>query len=295
MTNPQLGRIRAVTILCAALEAAVDAYREYLSYRVIERGAVAAVLAEAWSAPAVAQRRYVVLGPASGADTYLRFIEISESPAYAPYSAYGWNAIELTVQDCDAAVAKLARGPFRVVGPPQDLVFSDGALRAGQLVGPVGEILYLTQVRRPMPGFELPSARCLIDRVFIVVLHGSSAEYGISNYRARFGNEGSETFDVTVDFMAEFQGIDRQHPYRIGTLSLAPGFYLELDGSPPHIGVRATPDSSLPPGIAMVTLETTAPASVTAHRPGGPVYGSRAVTRTIGAFGEWLELLGSPG
>lgn len=295
MTIPQLGRIRAVTIVCPTLDAAVDAYREYLDYRVIERGVVPAVLAAAWAAPAVVDRRYVVLGPASGADTYLRFVEIPESPAYAPYSAYGWNAIELTVQDCDAAVAKLARGPFQVVGQPHDLGFSNGALRAGQLQGPVGEILYLTEVRRPMPGFELPSARSLIDRVFIVVLHGSSAEYGISDYRARFGNEGSGAFDVTVDFMAEFQGLDRQHTYRIGTLSLAPGFYLEFDGSPAHIGARVTPDASLPPGIAMVTLETAARTGAAGNWPSGPVYESRAVTRTAGPFGEWLELIGSPG
>jgi len=291
ISTPQLGRFRAVTVVCPALDASVAAYREFLGYREIEAGLVSATLADAWGAPAVAGHRYAVLGPASGADTYLRFVEILDSPPYAPYSAYGWNVIELTVQDCDAAVAQLARGPFRVVGKPHDLGFSDGALRAGQLVGPLGEVIYLTQVRRPVPSYELPIAHSLIDRVFIVVLHGSSAEQGISDYHHRFGNEGSATFEVSVDFMAVYQGVDPQHPYRIGTVTLAPGFYFELDGSPPHIGPRVVPEDSLPPGIAMVTLETSAAPCAGAIRPGGAIYGSSAVTRTQGAFGEWLELL----
>jgi catechol 2,3-dioxygenase-like lactoylglutathione lyase family enzyme len=295
MSTPTLGRIRAVTLVCPDLDVVVADYSACLGYREIERGAIEPALAAAWGATGVTGCRYAVLGPVSGAETYLRFIEIPGRAAYAPYSAYGWNAIELTVQDCDAAVARLAGGPFRVVGPPEDLGFSAGALRAGQLVGPLGEIIYLTQVRRPMPGFELPPAASPVDRVFIVVLHGSSAEGGLAEYAARFGNTGAGTFDVAVAFMAEYQGLDPAHAYRIGTLGLAPGFYLELDGSPPHIGVRPVPPESLPGGIAMVSFETAMPADVSsAPSPGGALYGSRTTMRVTGPFGEWLELLSAP-
>lgn len=285
-----LGRIRAVTLGCPSLATAEAVYVAALGYRVVERGALPAALAAAWQAPAVAGAPYAVLAPQSGEETYLRFVEVPGVAPFAPYSAYGWNAIELTVEDCDAAVARLAEGPFTVVGPPEDLAFSEGALRAGQLVGPLGEIIYLTQVRRQMPGFELPPARSFVDRVFIMVLHGSAAQPGLDHYAAAFGNPASATFDVTVPFMAVYQGLPPDHPYRIGTLVLGAGFYLEMDNSPAHIGPRVAPAGGLPPGIAMVSFEVAEPQAggVAAE---GAIYAGRTARRVAGAFGEWLELL----
>ncbi len=285
-----LGRIRAVTLVCPSIAVAESAYAAGLGYRVVEHGTLSEALAKAWNAPAVAGAPYVVLAPQSGEETYLRFIEVPGCPPYAPYSAYGWNAMELTVEDCDAAVERLAAGPFVVVGPPEDLAFSDGALRAGQLVGPHGEIIYLTQVRRQMPGFELPPARSFVDRVFIMVLHGPAAQPGLDHYEAAFGNPASATFDVSVPFMAVYQGLAPDYAYRIGTLVLGAGFYLEMDNSPAHVGRRAVPAGGLPSGIAMVSFEIDAPlaGSVPAE---GVVYGGRTTCRVAGAFGEWVELL----
>ncbi len=298
MKTSPLGRIRAVTLTCPNLKVAVAAYELALGYRTLEAGRVEAPLAVAWGAPGVTGAAYAVLGPLSGEATFIRFVEVPGSQPYAPYSAYGWNAMELTVQDCDAAVAQLAVGPFTVVGPPEDLAFADGALRAGQVVGPHGEIIYLTQVRRQLPGFALPVAQSFVDRVFIMVLHGPAAQPGLEHYRAAFGNEASATFDVTVPFMAHYQGLPAQHPYRIGTLVLANGFYLEMDNSPAHIGPRAAPAGGLPPGIAMVTFETDATADKHAIWGVPPaasiVYGGRAARRVCGAFGEWIELLSAP-
>lgn len=285
-----LGRIRAVTIVCPSLRDAEAAYTAALGYSVIERGEIPSLLAAAWGAPAIAGNAFAVLAPQSGEETYLRFIEVPGAATYAPYSAYGWNAMELTVEDCDAAVERLSQGPFRVVGPPEDLTFSDGALRAGQLVGPHGEIIYLTQVRRQMPGFELPPARSFVDRVFIMVLHGPAAQPGLDHYAAAFGNPASATFDVTVPFMAVYQGLPPEHSYRIGTLVLGAGFYLEMDNSPAHIGPRVAPVGGLPPGIAMVSFEVGEP-QAGAVRAEGAIYAGRTTRRVTGAFGEWLELL----
>lgn len=291
-SSSPLGRIRAVTLGCSSIASAEAIYVAALGYRVVERGAVPATLAAVWRAPAVAGAPYVVLAPQSGEETFLRFIETPGVAPYQPYSAYGWNAMELTVEDCDAAVARLAAGPFTVVGPPEDLAFSDGALRAGQLVGPHGEIIYLTQVRRQMPGFDLPPARSFVDRVFIMVLHGPAAQPGLDHYAAVFGNPASATFDVTVPFMAVYQGLPPDHPYRIGTLVLGAGFYLEMDNSPAHIGPREVPVGGLPPGIAMVSFEVGAPLSGSVPAD-GIVYAGRSTCRVTGAFGEWMELLAS--
>jgi hypothetical protein len=295
-----LGAVRAVTIVCSDLDAVTGTYSTCLGYRVVERSRVAPALAAAWGAPAVADCRLAVLAPASGADTYIRFVEIPGAAAYAPCSAWGWHSLELTVSDCDAATARLAQGPFRILGDPKDLSFADGALRASQLQGPCGEVLYLTEVRRPVPGYELPVARTLIDRVFIVVLHGASAQSGLRWYSRTFGNAASETMDVPIEFMAALHGLDPSYPYRIGTLTLAPGFYFELDDTPAHVGARPRPAGSLPPGIAMVTCmgrqAQQTPSRAMEPVPGGPVYAAaRTVSRSEGPFGEWLELIGPKG
>lgn len=292
-----LGAVRAVTIVCPDLDAATGPYSTYLDYRAVERSRVGPELAAAWGAPAVAGCRFAVLEPASGADTYIRFVEVPGAAAYAPCSAWGWHALELTVSDCDAATTRLEQGPFRILGDPKDLSFADGALRASQLLGPCGEVLYLTEVRGPVPGYELPVARALIDRVFIMVLHGASAQSGLRWYSQTFGNAASETMAVPIEFMAELHGLDPSYPYRIGTLTLAPGFYFELDDTPAHLGARPHPAGGLPPGIAMVTC-IGEPAPRAASRPaqpapGGPVYAAaRSISRSAGPFGEWLELIG---
>jgi hypothetical protein len=292
-----LGEIRAATLVCGELSPAVAPYLELLGCRSVERGRVPEALASAWDAPAVAGCRYEVLAPASGADTYLRFVEVPGSAPYAPCSARGWHALELTVSDCDAATAALLKGPFRLLGPPHDLDFAAGALRAAQLAGPSGEVLYLTHVRAQVPGFVLPTATTLIDRLFIAVLHVPSAADGLAWYAREFGNPAGETFPVPIDFMARLHGLPEDHPYRIGTLALAPGYYLELDDTPDHVPARPRPAGGLPPGIAMLSVVAprsaeppTAPA--TGAGAGGPIYADvRGISRRAGPGGEWIELL----
>jgi hypothetical protein len=288
MTDTVLGRLRAATLVCPDFALATHAYREYLGYRLADEGVIDAALAEAWRAPAVAGARFEWLVPASGADVGIRLVEGRGAP-FAPYSSWGWNALEIAVADCDRAVARLADGPFRVVGPPADLGFSDGALRAGQVVGPAGEVLYLTQIRRQVPGFALPAAQCLVDQPFIVILHAPDAGVAIEEYRRRFGNPGSPTFQFPVDFMAEFQGLPKDHPYTLGTVALDGAGYFEIDSAPSHIGARPVADGALPPGIAMVTVET--PAAHDGARVAGALYAGSTVKRIDGVAGEWLELI----
>ncbi|MGH8137521.1 MAG: VOC family protein [Steroidobacteraceae bacterium] len=296
MNKPQLGRIRCATLVTRDVEASSNLYATSLGYRIVERATISAALAAAWKAPAMTGARYAMLDSAKGSGTYLRWVECPDSPDYAPFSAFGWNALELTVQDCDRAAAQLARHGFRLAGPPEDLAFSSGALRAAQLQGSSGEVLYLTQIKRQLDGFQLPTARCLIDRLFIAILTGSSPEAGLRAYGQRFANRATDPFTTAVPVIARFQALDPQHPYRIGTLALAPEYYLEFDDAPGHVGPRIIPDGHLPPGIAMITLEcagtdTTCSTASAGFRPGGMLYGPNIVRRTTGPFGEWLELL----
>ena len=84
------------------------------------------------------------------------------------------------MRDVDALAAALVPGHFDIVGAPADLELSP-AIRAMQLVGPAGEMLYLTQVKAPVPPFALPLSRELppaqaIGPLFIAVLSTPSRE-----------------------------------------------------------------------------------------------------------------------
>ena len=64
--------------------------------------------------------------------------------AHQRYLGYGF------VDDVDALAAELASSPFRIIGGPADLSFSD-QIRAMQVVGPAREVLYLTQADQTPP------------------------------------------------------------------------------------------------------------------------------------------------
>ncbi len=289
MTNSTLGRLRAATIACPDLLLALSAYRDYLGYECAESGELDAALATAWGAPGAAGARYEWLVPPSGDDVGIRLIEQRQPAPFRPYSALGWNALEIAVSHCDTAVQRLSEGPFQVVGPPADLGFSDGALRAGQVVGPAGEVLYLTEIRREVPGFTLPAAKTLFDQLFIVILHAADASTALAAYNERFENAVTPTFQFPVDFMAEFQDLPRDHSYTLGTVALQDAGYFEIDGAPAHIPARARPDGLLPSGIAMVSVESNvADAALT---PSGLLYRGARIARIDGVVGEWLELI----
>ena len=181
-----LGRIATVTINTPDLPAAVAAYQRYLGYRVVDDGALGRDTARAWARPALASARAVILEPASGSDTYLRFVEGPAYADYQPFACLGWNAVELIVADVDSLAGQLAGSPFRLIGAPADLSFTD-KIRAMQVVGPAREVLYLTQIKERLAAFDTPEAAAFVDRAFIVILGGSSLDLLQDFYHGQFG------------------------------------------------------------------------------------------------------------
>ena len=86
-----------------------------------------------------------------------------------PFRHQGWMSLEISVENVDALRPDLEGSPFRVIGEPANLDVSDD-IRAMQAIGPAGEVLYLTEIKAEVPPFELPFARCAVDRLFIPVL-----------------------------------------------------------------------------------------------------------------------------
>src|SRR5689334_3130601 len=117
--RPLLGAIRAATLTASDLAAAETAWTKWMGYEVAHRGPISETVARAWGAPALAGRRVVVLGPTSGAPTYLRFVEQDTPDDGRPKHAQGWTTVELTVRNSDELYERLKDSPFRVAGPPR--------------------------------------------------------------------------------------------------------------------------------------------------------------------------------
>jgi predicted acylesterase/phospholipase RssA len=152
------------TITCPDAGAAAALYKAALGYVRLDSGHITPAQAQLWQAPALAGATCVRLVPQGRTAPWLRFISQPGTPT-AAFTTSGWAALELTVQDCAQAVSRLAAHGFTIAGPAADLDFAEGALCAGQLHGPHGEMLYLTQVRHQVPGYDLPQAERAIDRL----------------------------------------------------------------------------------------------------------------------------------
>jgi catechol 2,3-dioxygenase-like lactoylglutathione lyase family enzyme len=270
-----LGPIAGVTVATPDLATSEAAYTGHLGYRVAARGRISGELAGAWGRRAVEGARFVTLHPADASDFEFRFVEAPPVRGHRAFSRFGWNAAELIVRDVDALAVTLERSPFEMLGPPQDLSFTD-AIRAMQVRGPAGEILYLTQFKRELPALPAPPARSAVDRVFIVIVGGPSLDELLAYYGAVFGVPQPQRMESRVKAMSEVFGLSPEHRYQIAALPLQGSCYIEADQMPPAASPPEVAAGQLPPGIAIVTFR-----SAVAGSPG-------CVT---GPAGEIIELV----
>jgi hypothetical protein len=277
MNDSPLGALLGMTVVTADLDASLAAYAAVLGYRGDPAEPVGDELAQAWGCPAAADARMATLWPESGRERFIRFVE-TPCPQVKPFTTFGWSAIEIVVQDLDAVVARLADSPLDVIGAPAvlDFDFTD-KIRAMQVVGPAGEVLYLTQIEGDIPGFELPRADCLVGAPFIAVLGGASLEDAAAPYAER-GRPAGPALQARVEVLSDAYRLPRQTRHSLSTVALADCTLIEIDAFP--AGATARPYSSigLPAGIAM--------ASFACADAAGNI---RVLT---GACGEAIELVG---
>lgn len=251
------GPIRTVTIATTDLDGLIATYERCLAYGTVERGTVAPALAASWGAPAVAGRRYALLSPAGRGDAYLRFVESRRPDGYVPFRHLGWNAAEHIVQDCDSLGECLQHSPFRIIGPPADLSFSD-QIRAMQVRGPADEVLYLTQIKSKLPIFDTPDARFPVDRVFIMILGGRTMDEIQDWYATRLGVARAPVIPSKISVLAHAYGESPDTLYSIAALPLNGQSFIEADAMPAAVAPRPCLPGELPPAIAMVTFEVDA-------------------------------------
>ncbi|MEM0986558.1 MAG: hypothetical protein AAGJ32_09945 [Pseudomonadota bacterium] len=246
--------LRAATLTVADLSRSTRNYCQYFDYSVIETGEVPEDLAASWDAPASAGRPYAILAPSSGAEIYIRFIE---QPAVAEFQAlrsYGWNAIEICVQDVLAANARVEDSPFEIIGPPREIEGLD-AIYPMQVKGPDEEIVYLTQIRDDLPAFDLPRAATPIDKLFILVMGCSDMAASLDWMVTHCGLEiGRERMEIVYTMLAKAYGTPTEDLHAISTMIHGRDVFLELDQYPHAAIARPHHDGMLVPGCAIGTL-----------------------------------------
>jgi hypothetical protein len=193
------------------------------------------------------------MAPAAADDFVLRFIETPAEPGYRAFSRHGWNAVELIVARVDALAKRLVASPFEIVAPPMDLSFCPD-IRAMQIRGPGGEIIYLTEFKKQVPGLDAPPARCEVDRAFIVIACGPSLDAMQDFYATRFAVPRTPALESRVQTMALEFGLSREHRFRIAALPLGGRCYIEADEMPASAQPLPAEQHDLPPGISIISF-----------------------------------------
>ena len=245
--------LRAATVTVSDLTRTKGLYSQYFDYAVVEEGSISAALAASWQTPKSAGLPYVVMQPSSGAEIYLRFIEQPPVEGFKALRSYGWNAIEICVQDVMAVNARMLESPFEIIGPPNKIPGLD-AIHPMQVKGPDEEIVYLTQINDDLPEYNLPRAGSLIDKLFILVMGNSDMDRAAAWMQDKCGLSFGREMEIPYTMIAKAYGTPLDELHRICTLIHDKDVFLELDQYPDEAVVRPRHDGMLVPGCAIGTL-----------------------------------------
>lgn len=296
---PLLQRFQIATIAASDLHWVETHYGRWLDYQVRERGVVSKELAESWGAPGVAGRRYILMSPDTAPTIFLRAVESPRADGYRALTSYGWNAIEIVVDNPDTLFDSMRESPFRVIGEPKPLV-TIPSIRAFQVVGNDEEVLYLTAETGDRSRSVLPDPKGRVGRIFIMVLAATNPRATLDWYAARFAMQPGALRSRANPMINRAQGIDPATSLPIATARLAEhGNLIEFDGYSEKAVIRPQAAGELPPGISMtsfavhdldaIDVEWITPPAL---HPGAAYEGRRAAT-TRGPDGELIELIES--
>lgn len=290
------GRIKAATVCAEDVDAVAKSYADYFGYEQYEDTAVSEAQACAWNAPGMAGKRIVTMGPESGSQVFIRIVENKGMPAYEPLKSFGWNAIELTIQDADALNERLKNSPFKVVGEPALLDFSD-KIYPMQAVGFANELFYLNEVRGNLPDYDLPMARSFVDHTFIMILATPNMQEAIDFYTKNLGWAQGNAYYVKYSVINEAYNLPEETPHHLSMTCVGRDVNNEVDQYPKSTVVRNCAEGMLPPGIAMVSymVQSLDDVSVDFIAPpqayDGIPYNGRRAASCVGAAGELIELI----
>jgi hypothetical protein len=266
----------------------VGAYCDHFHQHLQSRGKVDKSLARRWGFESLAGAPMAWLANELG-EPWLRLIEIPTAQPVDPFMHSGWFSLEISVQDTDTLFQGLDKSPFEVIGEPANLELSDD-IRAMQVIGPAGEVLYLTQIKAEVPPFELPFARCSVDRLFIPVLLTEDRDQTLAEFERFPGTHGMK-FDTKITVINRARKLDIEQRHPVATIQLRGKNLVEIDQLE-NLRDRPLAGQGLPTGIAVITFAIQSiPETIMSHTiPNGDHKGCKAALLK-GSAGQLIELI----
>ncbi|SEL93881.1 hypothetical protein SAMN05216262_1368 [Colwellia chukchiensis] len=295
MTERQLGPIVGATLLHSDIDAVITSYQTILGYTLVSEQTIAAELVNCWRAPDLIGNKSAILASANG-DSWLRIIENKNAQPAKPLKSYGWMALESNVHNVDNIRKKFTNDAFTIIGEPAYLQVSD-AIKAMQVIGPAGEVNYLTQVDKEVPPFDLPMTTYETGSLFIPVLCTPNRAASLKFYQALNNADAGLSFETKVTVLNNAWGHDVEHQFPVATLQLDGKCLFEIDQVDNAIPIESS-QGSLPSGIAMITCQVKNIAAIAKkfntdiYYTDDPYYPSKSIILLQGAAGELIELVG---
>ena len=305
VSSPALGPSVFATLVTRDLDRAIAAYETFLNLQKSATcsGKVSRALAALWGDSAREGARQCLLENVLG-EPFVRIVEDPSASSTTPLHHFGWMALEVVVEDVDRLAERIEHegsgSGMEVLRPAADLELSD-KIRASQVAGPCGEVLYLTRIDGDVPPFDLPRARCAVDRLFIPVVSVPDREQSVAFY-SRFPGTSCLKFDTRITVVNQTFGLSLEQQHPVATVSLRGQSLIEIDQLAPA-QPRVATELKMPAGIGSVSFEVESlsqlealgvcwlqPPQVLSEAP----YNGRRVAIIRGTANEWIELIEQP-
>jgi len=195
----------------------------------------------------------------------------------------GWTALEINVKDVKRIHQRLHNSPFTILGKPASLDVNPN-IKAMQIIGPDGEVIYLTQIDQAQPPFELPSAQCQIDQFFIAVAAVKDKTASINFYKHLSQAQELE-FTTAIRIINNTLALGPTHQTDICLFQLSNNTLIEIDQIP------SLKSPSLQTGIGLIGLESNLPIAGDTHRVEHGPYKNKSAQLIRGVDGEIIEII----
>ena len=286
-----LGPAVISTLKTSDYDVCIEAWCHYLWQNIHSETELSNIEAEKWGVPHLVGSRVAWIENMLG-EPWLRIVEDRSARLIPPFSRSGWLSLEICVENVDTLYSELKNSPFEIIGKPADLDVSPD-IRAMQVLGPANEVLYLTQIKACVPGFDLPFARCPVDRLFIPILLTHNRDSALATY-TEFSDTQGVLFETKITVLNQALGLPFNQRHPVATLQLSGKNLIEIDELE---GLKAKNKAcqTMSSGIISISFALRDFDELTSSAesyliPAGPFAGKRANV-LVGFSGECIELI----
>jgi catechol 2,3-dioxygenase-like lactoylglutathione lyase family enzyme len=295
---PLINRIRIATLNVPDMKSVSDWYKTWFDYVVADEGRIDAGLAQSWGAAGMTGKPFTLLSSKGSPDVHIRVVQGDPAPVFNPRTTYGWGSLEFIVSDLDALHKKLKAGGIGIFREPASLGGLFASIHAMQIYGPMNMSHNLAVDTGDPAKSNLPVAKSLADRIFLIGVNGPSLKALSDFYVQTFQMSKGPDYDYPIPVLAEALNMPKDHKFALTLVrSAQKGNTIELHDLPPPGGPRAQVPGQLPPGVGVVSFGVKNLDAVKADyltppalRAGKAYNGRRAATMK-GAAGELIELI----